>query len=292
VRVVLVVPALAALVGITAGWFLPRFVSPQRSTQVLTAAILLTTVAFVAALTQLGLAGLSEIPAVADRIGWCRALYQGQHGASPGVGLLALACLTAIVIGLHRYRRQLRLERAEYAGVSGIEVVAADGPVAFAVPGRPGGVVVGDILMGELTAGGREALLAHEHAHLRHRHHLYVHTAEACAAGLPLLRPLASRVRYMTERWADEVAAEQIGSRRLLAATIARVALMPDHGVPRALSFRGNHTVARVQALVEPRTTSPLAATSAVVTVIAVVSTGSLVQIHHLAAFFAHICPT
>jgi Zn-dependent protease with chaperone function len=291
VRFVLVLPALTALIGITAGWFLPRYVSPQRSTQVLTGAVVMTTLAILAALAQLGLAGLSEVPAIADAVGWCRALYHGQHGASPAAGILAVGGLAVALGAMERFRRRLRREHAEYAGVRGIEVVAADGPVAFAVPGRPGGVVIGDALLADLTTDGKDAVLAHERAHLRLHHHLYVHTAGICAAGLPLLRPLASRVRFMTERWADEVAAEEIGSRRVLAETIAQVALMSDAGLTRPLSFGGHHTTSRVRALVQPQPSSPLLASGAALSVLSVVASGSVVQLHHLATFFSHICP-
>ena len=41
--------------------------------------------------------------------------------------------------------------------------------------------------------------------------------------------PLARQVRFNTERWADESAANEVGSRALVARAIARVALL---GIP------------------------------------------------------------
>jgi Zn-dependent protease with chaperone function len=291
VNLAMLIPVLVALMGLAAGWFLPRFLSPRRATQTLTASVLLASVALLAALVQVALAGASEIPLVADAVGWCRALYHGQHGASPVAGAVAVVLLVLALVGMARQWRRLRGEQAAFADIEGVEVVAAAGPVAFAVPGHPGGVVVGACLFEELSPDGRSAVLAHEIAHLEHRHHLYLRAAMVCAAGMPFLRPLASQVRFMTERWADEVAADRIGSRRVLAETIAHVALMPGGAVQPGLAFGGNHTVSRVDALLHPTAASPFTAVPAVGAVMAVVSMGSSWQLHHLATFFSHICP-
>jgi len=279
----LVAPVAFALLGLAAGWFLPRLLAPKAATQVLTAAVLLTTAAVLAALVQV---------AVADAVGWCRALYAGQHGAAPVAGALAGVALALIAVGVARRWCKVRRELAGFSHVDGVEVVDLGGPVAFAVPGDPGGVVLGAGLLEHLDGPARRAVLAHENAHLALNHHRYVRAAELCAAGIPILRPLAVQVRFLTERWADEVAADAIGSRRVLAATIARVALMPsDSLAPSALRFGGQRTVARVDALLHP-TSSPLAAAVAGgAVVVAAVGAGSFLQLHHLATFFAHICP-
>lgn len=286
-----VLPVLTAVVGLAAGWFLPHVVSPMRATQVLTASIVVTAGAVVAALLHLFIAGASEIPAVSDAVGWCRALYGGQHGASPAVGAIAAAALVTVAVGAGRHQRRARRERAAFADIDGLEVVDARGPVAFAVPGRPGGVVLGRELLGHLDPREASAVLAHENAHLALHHHRYVGAADLCAAGLPFLRPLARRVRFMTERWADEVAAARIGSRTVLARTIARVALMPDAAPSAGLAFGGHNTVSRVEALLAPRPQNGVASVLAAGSVALVVTLGSVVQVHHLGAFFSHICP-
>jgi Zn-dependent protease with chaperone function len=292
VNLLLLAPVSLALLGIGAGWFVPRYLKPKPATQLLTAAIVVTTIAIVSALVQVAAAGASEIPAVADVLGWCRAIYHGQHGAAPIVGLAAAGGLAFIVVGSWRHHRRIHRELAVFAEVDGVEVVDLEGPVAFAVPGDPGGVVLGAGLLAQLDGEERCAVLAHENAHLALHHHRYVHAAELCAAGLPVLRPLASQVRFMTERWADEVAAEMIGSRQVLATTIARVALMPPGVLTTApLSFRGDGTVDRVDALLNPRRSPFLAAASSALAVVAAVAVGSAIQLHHLVAFVAHICP-
>lgn len=291
-NLLLLAPVTLALVGVAAGWFIPRHLKPKPATQLLTAAIVVTTIAIISALVQVAAAGASETPAVADVLGWCRALYDGQHGAGPIAGMVAAGGLGFIVVGSWRHHRRIRRELAIFAGVDGVEVVDLEGPVAFAVPGRPGGVVLGAGLLAQLDGEERCAVLAHENAHLALHHHRYVHAADLCAAGLPVLRPLATQVRFMTERWADEVAAEIIGSRQVLATTIARVALMPAGGLTTAaLGFRGHGTVARVDALLNPRRSPFLVAVASAVGVVAAVAVGSAIQLHHLVAFVAHICP-
>ena len=52
---------------------------------------------------------------------------------------------------------------------------------AYAVPGRPGRIVVSSGLLRALTAAERRGVLAHERAHLRHHHHVH-HTAAQLAA--------------------------------------------------------------------------------------------------------------
>lgn len=152
--------------------------------------------------------------------------------------------------------------------------------------------MLGDELVHTLSRDERRAVIAHEHAHLDHRHHRYVHAAEACAAAFPFLVPLARQVRFNTERWADESAAAEVGSRTLVARAIARVALL---GAPATtlgvLGFGSLGATARVEALLHPptpaRLTLPAAAsTMTILTTLA----GSSVQVHHLASFLDHAC--
>jgi Zn-dependent protease with chaperone function len=97
---------------------------------------------------------------------------------------------------------------------------------AYALPGSPGRIVVSGRLLDALDDRGRAALLAHEHAHLAGRHHLFTTVAHLAAAANPLLLPVARAVDYTVERWADERAAAITGDRRLVASTIGQVALL------------------------------------------------------------------
>jgi len=105
-------------------------------------------------------------------------------------------------------------------------VITADPAAdAYTVPGHPGRIVVSAGMLDALDAAGREALLAHEHAHLSRRHYLYTTAARLAAAANPLLRPLAGAVDFTVERWADEEAAHAVGDRRQVATAVARAAI-------------------------------------------------------------------
>lgn len=291
-NVLLVAPLLLTVGGIVAGWFLPRFVSPATCARVLTVAVVLAAASVTSALLLVIMAASSEIHVVSDALGWCRALYPGDHGASPWVGAIAGVLFAGAAVRASRYRRRVRAEHAPFADIDGVEVVASDEPIAFAVPGRPGGVVIGSALLSRLDPEERSAVLAHENAHLRLHHHRFVHTVELCAAAFPFLVPLARQVRFATERWADETAAAAIGSRRTLARAIARVALMPRGGQLRStLAFSGRGTSARVDALLHPGDPRRFELPAAVLfATIATTLAGSSVQLHHLAMFLAHAC--
>ncbi|PYC61400.1 M56 family peptidase, partial [Streptomyces tateyamensis] len=68
----------------------------------------------------------------------------------------------------------------------------------------------------------RAALLAHERAHLRARHHLFLAAAEYAAVLHPALRRLRGPLGYHLERWADESAARSVGDRALTARAVGR----------------------------------------------------------------------
>lgn len=288
----LVAPLLLVVAGIAAGWFLPRVASPATSVRVLSAATIVAATGVAAALVLVTAAGASELHKVSSWLGWCDALYPGDHGAAPWAGGLAAALLVVSTRRAMRYRHRARVELASFAHIDGIEVFAAAGPVAFAVPGSPGGVVLGDELVRTLSRDERRAVIAHEHAHLDHGHHRYVHAAETCAAAFPFLVPLARQVRFNTERWADETAAVEVGSRALVARAIARVALLGAPATtPGVLGFGSLGATTRVDALLHPpapaRLTLPAAAsTMTILTTLA----GSSVQVHHLASFINHAC--
>ncbi len=293
-NLLLVAPLLLTFAGAVAGLFLPRLVSPATCARVLTATVVVAASAIAAALMLVGTAAASELSAVSSVIGWCRALYPGDHEASPWAGIIAAGILIAAAVRGGQYVRRVRSEHAPYKGIDGIEVVATGEPIAFAVPGRPGGVVIGSHLLLALEADERCAVLAHENAHLRHHHHRYVHTAELCAAVFPFLVPQARQVRFATERWADESAATEIGSRRTVARAIARVALMSHpRDLSPALAFSGRGTSARVEALlhpIAPRRFELALAVSVSVGTIAATLAGSSVQVHHLALFLVQAC--
>jgi Zn-dependent protease with chaperone function len=84
---------------------------------------------------------------------------------------------------------------------------------AFALPGRPGRVVLTQGLVEALADDQARAVLAHEHAHLTGRHHRLLAWTRVAAAAQPLLGALPAAVAHDVERWADECAASSVAAR-------------------------------------------------------------------------------
>ncbi|WP_030935576.1 M56 family metallopeptidase [Streptomyces sp. NRRL S-646] len=127
-------------------------------------------------------------------------------------------------------------------------------PAAFALPGAPGRIVVSHGRLRCLGDRLREALLAHERAHLGGRHHLFQTLWRLTAAVSPLLRPLADTGGFILERWADEEAAAQVGDRRTVARSVGRAALASAAHPPRTgmQIAAGGAVPQRVRALLAP----------------------------------------
>jgi hypothetical protein len=143
--------------------------------------------------------------------------------------LLLTAAAVAVAMVIRARARALAESYRRAASMApGGRVVVVPGHAieAYALPGSPGRIVVSGRLLDALDDRGRAALLAHEHAHLTGRHHLFTTVAHLAAAANPLLLPMARAVDYTVERWADERAATITGDRRLVASTIGQVALL------------------------------------------------------------------
>jgi Zn-dependent protease with chaperone function len=114
-------------------------------------------------------------------------------------------------------------------------ILAADRPVAYALGGHAARVVVSRGLLALLNQQERNAVVAHEHAHVRLRHHRLLCFAQVAAAALGKAAPAARRARASLEREleaiADEAAARTVGDRRVVARALAKAALAtPAHG--------------------------------------------------------------
>lgn len=137
---------------------------------------------------------------------------------------------------------------------SRILVVDDDVPDAFAVASGGGAVVVTAGLVAELSEDEMRAVVLHERAHLRYRHHMAVQIGESAAQSIPLLRPAVAALRHATERHADECAA--CGDRRLAMTALARAALVCSGRIGATgsaeLASTGGDVVRRVRALSGP----------------------------------------
>ncbi|MEV7502484.1 M56 family metallopeptidase [Streptomyces sp. NPDC093018] len=231
-----------------------RYVAPAAAARVLVAAAVLTAAATTWSLVLLGAALLGDVPPVVRGAG------QGGAAADPVPVVIGLAaCLALVVVGvrLHRaVRAELRTRRALRRLCAGhpadteLIVAASAVPRACAVPGRPGRILVTSAMLGALGPAERRALLAHERAHLAHRHDVLVTAATLAAAADPLLCPVRSAVVHLVERWADERAAAAVGDRRTTAHALARAALTAQRGgAVCALHFADRAVTRRIAAL-------------------------------------------
>ena len=288
----LVIPAIGALVASLAAGLLQRRLPPRLGVRVLTIVLATSAIAAAGALATLVIGTLAQIPWVADHAGWCRRL---AHDAVPPVGGLASGVgLTVMTAAAWRARQRAKAVHAGQPDTGALTVLPIEAAVAYAVPGRRERVVVSSGMLSSLDPSERRVLFAHEHAHLRLGHHRYLRIGEVAAAAVPLLRPLLARLRFATERWADEEAAIEIGDRRLVARALVRAALAQGRAVSPQPAMASLGVPGRVEALLAGPAVRPWLLDLLVVGVVgigaaAVISSG--VQLHHLLSFAAHVCP-
>ncbi len=255
--------AVSAALAAGSGW-LARRLAPGLAAPLLTLLALATSLATGIVLCLAAFGAAAQLPPLAEYGGWSAgALRPGQPGPAWGLpaGALAGALLAAALWFALRAARELgqasRACRAsQRLGGAGRLVIARDDrPLAYAVPAAPRAIVISTGMLRLLSADERRALIAHEDAHLRQNHAVYVVLAGLAAAANPLLRPLARQVRLAVEIEADAAAADEVGDRRLVARTLARASLAAAAtgvAAPGVLALAETEACARVRALTGP----------------------------------------
>lgn len=209
-----------------------RWLHPRHGTYLMTFAAVVLATASCAALGVLILGAVARIDIgsdpgpVAHRSNLLDALTAPPIAGVAAIGLGA-ATLAAVVFITCRARSLVRsyTHAASFAGDERLVVTPDANADAYAVPGRPGRIVLTGGMLRVLEPVDLDVLLAHEHAHLNHRHHVYATLARLAATANPLVRPLARAVDLSIERWADEEAATAAGSRRTVAAAISKASI-------------------------------------------------------------------
>jgi Zn-dependent protease with chaperone function len=167
-----------------------------------------------------------------------------------------------------RHRELLELVVRPSAELPDTRLLEHPAPVAFCIPGARPLLVLSSGMLAELDADQLAAVVAHERAHLRERHHLLLLPFVAWEAALPVL-PAAGRahaaVRELVEMRADDVALASLSGpapRRTLArAIVAAVGGAGGADVPSgALAVTGGVARIRVLRLLEPPSPLPAAA--------------------------------
>jgi len=161
------------------------------------------------------------------------------------VGAVAIVVLLArfALLALRHWRAQRRTRQAHQdlltllGGTTGpgrkpVLDLPYAAPMAYSVGGRSGLVVVSAGVR-RLPPAQLAAVLQHEHAHLRGRHHLIVSVVDAFAAALPwvpLTRQAPAAVRLLVELCADAAAVRACGPAAVRAALTTLAA--PSHPAP------------------------------------------------------------
>ncbi len=211
-----------------------RRLRPAQAVVLLTTAGLTLSLGCGIALTAIAVAVLATFASVAAEGHWSAAVVRSDIALPGWLGVVAAAAVLMLLVraGWRVARISVALVRSERlcrtirAG-GGSVVIVDDGTAdAYTIAGLRGCVVLGRRLLDHLTPDERRVVTAHELAHLRKRHHLYVHLADIAAAANPLLRGVPRAVRVGVEQWADEEAAAAVGDRRITGRALARVALL------------------------------------------------------------------
>jgi beta-lactamase regulating signal transducer with metallopeptidase domain len=272
------IAALALLLGASAaGWLIPRRlgrIDLRHRDPLLMIVCWLTSMAGVALAAATGvilllLPGHGGIGSLVGVLHHCWSAV--QHGSPPqveqlggmlGVVVLAATAVRLTVVGIRVCRRRVHAGREHLALLR----VAAhvdegspitlwlphDSPLAFSVAGHPGAVVATEGLTRHLTAEAVAAVLAHERAHLRGRHHLLIAIVDALSAVLPfvpLFRRAPAVLRELAELAADVAAVRTCG----VAAVEAALRGVARHDTPDiALAMAGDAIDTRLARLRHP----------------------------------------
>jgi len=131
-------------------------------------------------------------------------------------------------------------------------VVDGDTACVYCLPGRGGRVVVTSAALFQLSDAQRDAVLAHERAHLRGRHHLLMASTALIRHAFPWVRLFTQACEHtalLIEMHADDVAGRGYGRRSLAEALIMLTSMI----TPRAaLGAAGTCTTARIERLLGP----------------------------------------
>lgn len=211
---------------------------PRTATRLLTALAAVMAVCSTVCLGLLMVVGTAQLPGNPLPDAWSDPEVREAVPYDEVAGKLAIPALLAVLLAcgrtLWRHRQVRRRAHRALAGLPGAEVAVLpdEVPYAYALPGgQRDRVVVTTALLSCLEPAERRALFAHERAHLAARHHRFLLAVQLAARANPFLRPLRTAVSYTTERWADEEAAQTVGSRRAVACAIGKAALV-SRGTP------------------------------------------------------------
>lgn len=269
----------------------------------------------VAALSSVALAGTSLIvpksdlgAGLASVLRACIYTVQAAYAAptqfpavTAGVVLAATATLwpagwvTAELIAGHRERSRSRDALALVSrddAALGATLVETEVAAAYCLPGRHGRIVLTTGAVSALHDDELAAVIAHERAHLRERHHLAVAMANGLARafrGVPLFAASAAEVARLVELRADDAAARHTDQFSVAAALVTLAGMRAPRTALAAADRGGAARVTRLLAPVIPvGIARPLAAVTGLTVVM--LAPALLAAYPALAAAGADVC--
>ncbi|MFB6786969.1 M56 family metallopeptidase [Streptomyces olivaceus] len=253
------------LIPLVLPWALPPLarrtaekVRPEIALWTITSATAALAVGVMACLGALLLPLCLTLPPVSKLADLVQPLAAGPEPVVLSLSTLAGALTLAVYRVLRRAASEVARLRAAQARVAhlpeagGLCVLDDPRPDAYALPGgrrRADRIVVTSGMLRALGPVEREALLAHERAHLAAKHHLFLSVAQLAGWCHPALGVVAAHVSFAAERVADEAAARGCGDRTLAAQAVGRAALATSRTA-----------AARTPALAPGATTGPVPA--------------------------------
>lgn len=226
--------------------------------------------AILASIVLAGLAiALPALPAFfADIAGWigaCLGILEDHYSSPLGSsGAIVVFALILVVLAWMAFctggeawtARRARIATRRALGLVPSRVLPGEAIViddarlaAYCVPGRHPTVVMTTGALDRLSDVERQAVVAHERAHLRCRHHWALTWAVGLHKAFPFVpafRDAAEHVSLLIEMHADDSAA-RVSGRRALASALVHMA---EGGAPAsALAINGSGVLARVQRL-------------------------------------------
>jgi hypothetical protein len=234
----------ATAVGLAGATGFRRAAWPLRAPRLGAAAVLAAAwsvpVAFVLAGVTIILPPSALFADLGQLVGACLVRLRAAYGTPAGAGIvtagqvLSVATLARVAWAMgrvahrrhgerRRHRLLVRLAGGHRPDVPAV-VLDCPGPAAYSVGGRRPQVVVTSGALDLLSPPQLGAVLAHEQAHLRRRHHRWALAAALVAEAMPLvplLREAPARVGRLLEMDADERAADHHEPRVLASALVA-----------------------------------------------------------------------
>lgn len=208
--------------------------------------------------------------------------------------LVTVGRLLAVLVTTFGHQR-----RERGAARAAVTLVGSDGPLgvrvvpgrsigAYCVPGRRPLVVLTAAAEDELSGEELAAVLAHERAHLRWRHHLVLSGSQALATAFPFVPAFVDaerECRLLVEMAADDQAARVVGPRPV-ATALLRTAISSASPPPVALGLARGAVQERVERLDDDGASNRPRARVACIPLLAAVVAGVLAVTHSLTEWF------